>query len=116
MVKENRPNVKEIPPPPPATQPSTYAGIFSGRVWSGAKAVELGLADETGMLTDAIKAAKTAANAPHAKVVLYKRPYGYGGSIYAKNPTPPPQANVLQLNLPGAQSILPSGFYYLWQP
>jgi protease-4 len=116
VVKENRPNVQETPPPPPATQPSTYAGIFSGRVWSGARAVELGLADETGMLSDAIKAAKTAAKAPNAKVVLYKRPYGYGGSIYARSQTPEPQANVLQLNLPGAQSILPSGFYYLWQP
>ena len=57
-----------------------------------------------------------AAKAPNAKAVLYRRPYGYGGSIYAESTIPQPQANVLQLNLPGSQSILPAGFYYLWQP
>jgi protease-4 len=116
VVKENRPNVKETPPPPPATQPSTYAGIFSGRVWSGQEAVELGLADQTGLLSDAIDMARTAASAPHAKAVIYHRPYGYGGSIYAQTETPKADGNVIQLNLPGAQSILPTGFYYLWQP
>ena len=116
VVKENRPAVKEIPPPPPATSPADYAGIFSGRVWSGQKAVELGLADQTGLLSDAIDIARAAAKSPHARAVLYKRPYGYSGSIYADSATPQPQANVLQLNLPGAQSMLPAGFYYLWQP
>jgi protease-4 len=115
-VKENRPNVKEEPPAPPATQPSNYAGIFSGRVWSGQKAVELGLADQTGLLTDAIDLARQMAHAPKARAILYKRPYGYTGSIYANSTNPQPQANVLQLNLPGMQSLLPSGFYYLWQP
>jgi protease-4 len=116
VVKSNRPNVQETPPPPPAKDPSDYAGVFSGRVWSGAKAVELGLADQLGLLDDAIDVARSAARAPRAKAVLYKRPYGYSGSIYAETETPRPQANVIQLNLPGAQSILPTGFYYLWQP
>lgn len=116
VVKKNRPNVKEIPPAPPAMPSADYAGIFSGRVWSGTRAMELGLVDQTGLLSDAIELARHAANSPHAKAILYKRPYGYGGSIYAESPAPTPQANVLQLNLPGAQSILPTGFYYLWQP
>lgn len=116
VVKKNRPNVKEIPPAPPAMTPADYAGIFSGRVWSGSRAMELGLVDQTGLLSDAIDLARVAAKSPHAKAIMYKRPYGYGGSIYAESPTPAPQANVLQLNLPGAQSILPAGFYYLWQP
>ena len=116
VVKENRPNLKEMPPEPPATEPADYAGVFSGRVWSGARAVELGLADQTGMLNDAIDLARTAAHAPKAKVILYKRPYGYSGSIYADTHTPVPQSNAIQLNLPGATSILPAGFYYLWQP
>jgi protease IV len=116
IVKTNRPNVKEEPPAPPATQPSDYAGVFSGRVWSGQKAVELGLADQTGLLPDAIDLARQMAHSPKARAILYKRPYGYSGSIYATTQNPQPQSNVLQLSLPGMQSLVPSGFYYLWQP
>jgi len=93
-----------------------YAGIYSGRVWSGKKAVELGLADRTGLLSDAIDLAKEMAHSPDAKVVLYTRPYGYGGSIYANSSTPTPQANVLRLEIPEATNLLPTGFYYLWRP
>lgn len=114
VVKQNRPMVKE--PVPPPSQPMDYQGIFSGRVFSGETAVKLGLADQTGLLEDALDVARQMAHAPHASAVLYKRPYGYGGSIYADSQTRGPQANVLQLNLPGAQSILPTGLYYLWEP
>ena len=93
-----------------------YAGIYSGRVWSGQKAVELGLADRTGLLTDAIDLAREMAHAPNAKAVMYIRPYGYGGSIYANSSIPMPQANVLRLELPEATNLLPTGFYYLWRP
>ena len=56
-------------------------------------------------------------NAPNAKVVYYKRPFGYRGSIYADTNVPTPQANsnVTKLELPGGP-WLPSGFYYLWNP
>jgi protease-4 len=87
-----------------------------GRVFSGIRAVELGLADKVGLLDDAIDEAKSLAGAPNAKVVLYKRPYGYTGSIYASGSTPEPQANVMQLKLPGVGDPLPVGFYYLWNP
>lgn len=90
--------------------------ITDGRVFSGQQAVALGLADTTGLLTDAIDLAKTAAHAPDAKTILYRRPYGYGGSIYAANSTPQPQSNVFELNIPGSRDLLPTGFYYLWQP
>jgi hypothetical protein len=49
-------------------------------------------------------------------VVMYKRPYGYSGSIYASAPIDPPRANVTTLNLPGVTDTLPTGFYYLWEP
>jgi len=114
VVKQNRPMVKETVPPP--SQPMDYQGVFSGRVFSGETAVKLGLADQTGLLGDALDVARQMAHAPNASVVLYKRPYGYGGSIYAQSQAPAPQANVLQLNIPGAQSILPTGLYYLWEP
>ena len=56
------------------------------------------------------------ANAPNASVIAYKRSYADGGSIYALNSVPPAKADVLQLQLPQADSMVPSGFYYLWQP
>jgi protease-4 len=87
-----------------------------GRVFSGVQAVEMGLADKTGLLEDAIAEAKSLSGAHNAKVVLYKRPFGYSGSIYAQDSTQPPQANVTVLKIPGVNDPLPVGFYYLWVP
>jgi len=93
-----------------------FGTVTDGRVFSGMKAVELGLADETGLLDDAIDVAKHLGNAPNAKVVIFRRPYSYSGSIYASSSMQNPQANVVQLQLPGERSFLPTGFYYMWQP
>jgi protease-4 len=114
VVAENRP-VKE--PQPTLPLPPEYAGVYSGRVFSGERAVELGLADSAGRLEDAIKVAKRLGKASGAKVIMYKRPYGYGGSIYANAevPTPRADANVLRLELPASRAWMPRGFYYLWE-
>jgi len=93
-----------------------YDGVFSGRVFSGSRAVELGLADQTGLLADAIDTARKLANAPKASAIMYVRPYGYSGSIYASTPSPAPQPGVVQLALPESAGVLPTGFYYLWRP
>jgi protease-4 len=93
-----------------------YAGVFSGRVFSGAKAVELGLADRTGLLADAVDEARKLANAPKASAVMYLRPFGPGGSLYASTSTPGPQNGVVHLALPDSAGVLPTGFYYLWRP
>lgn len=90
--------------------------VSDGRVFSGDSAVKLGLADQAGILPDAIDLARQLGKAPHAKAILYKRPYGYGGSIYAAAPYPNPTANVIQFNLPPSRATLPTGFYYLWDP
>jgi protease-4 len=113
----------------PVTEPrpampleSDYGGVYSGRVFSGERAVELGLADRTGRLEDAIKLAREAGTAKGAKVIMYKRPYGYGGSIYSSAEVPLPRAgtgtgtNVLRLEWPESRAFLPGGFYYLWEP
>jgi protease-4 len=93
-----------------------YAGVYSGRVFSGTKAVELGLADKTGILADAIDDARALAKAPGASAVLYTRPYGFGGSIYAETSMPAPESKAVQVNLPASAVPLPAGFYYLWRP
>jgi protease IV len=95
--------------------PATMQLVSDGQVFSGTRAVELGLADQTGRLDDAIDLAKQMANAPNAQVIMYKHPYEYTGSIYAEMPAPLPQSNDLNLKLPMSDWI-PSGFYYLWQP
>jgi protease-4 len=113
IVQDARP-VKE--PRPTLPLAADYAGVFSGRVFSGVRAVELGLADQTGRLEDALKVARKLGKAPGAKVIMYKRPYGYGGSIYASAEPPPPKAGALKLELPESRVFLPGGFYYLWEP
>ena len=114
VVSSTRPVQEPRPSLPLAAE---YRGVYSGRVFSGARAVELGLADKTGRLDEAIALARQLGKAPGAKVILYKRPYGYGGSIYASaEPSPRPNANVIQFALPESRLFLPGGFYYLWEP
>jgi protease-4 len=114
VVSGNRP-INEPRPTLPLDE--GYRGVYSGRVFSGAKAVELGLVDQAGRLDDAITLAKQMGKAKGAKVIMYKRPYGYGGSIYASGEsTPKPEANVVRLELPNSRMFLPAGFYYLWEP
>lgn len=116
IVRKNRP-VTEAPVSDLSDyEKSDYAGTYSGRVFSGERAKALGLVDDLGLLEDAIGMAKKMANAPNASVVMYLRPYGYGGSIYANNNVQPPRADVMKLELPGASEFLPAGLYYLWTP
>ena len=95
---------------------SRLTEVSDGRVFTGHKSVELGLADQAGMLTDAIELAKEMAHIPGGDVVIYKRPYGYGGSIYARDSGPAPEAKVMELQLAPQGAFLPTGFYYLWRP
>ena len=95
---------------------TTLAAVSDGRVFTGSRSVELHLADQTGLLPDAIQLAKDLSHSPGARTVLYKRPYGYSGSIYAHSQDEPPRANVTELNLIAPRTFLPTGFYYLWNP
>ena len=108
IVTDNRP----IPPA------ADFAQMTDGRVYSGQAAAAVGLVDQVGLLEDAIDLAKDLAHAKGAAVVMYRRPYGYGGSIYAATdaPTPRADAGTLRLELPEAATMLPAGFYYLWRP
>ena len=96
--------------------------VTDGRVFTGTRAVELGLADQAGDLDDALKLARDLGKAKGAKAVIYKRPYGYGGSIYASTDLEPPATvhedgdRTMRLELPGGRNVLPGGFYYLWSP
>lgn len=116
IVHGNRPVKEEPVADITKYNEGSYGGVYSGRVFSGDRARELGLVDKTGLLEDAIDLARQMAKAPDAAVVMYERPYGYGGSIYASTHAPAPRADVMRLELPGASALLPAGFYYLWAP
>jgi protease-4 len=116
IVSGNRPVTEQPVADLSRYEESTYRGTYSGRVFSGERARELGLVDETGLLEDAVKLAKSMAHVPGAAVVMYTRPYGYGGSIYASTSLALPRADVMKLELPGVNEFLPAGFYYLWMP
>lgn len=91
------------------------AELVDGRVFSGETAKARGLVDEVGLLSDAIAVARKLAGSPSARVVMYKRPLGYSGSIYAQGDVPQPNSG-LRIELPEHEAFLPRGFYYLWAP
>jgi protease-4 len=98
------------------TDPDTIAHVTTGQVFSGETAAKLGLVDQVGRLDDAIDLAEQLSNTPGAEIVMYMRPYAFKGSIYAQADVPQPKANEMTLKLPMMQDVVPSGFYYLWQP
>lgn len=100
------------------TDPAKMSIIGDGRVMTAQQAIGLGLVDQLGSIDDALGLAQTLAgdSSNKAKVVMYKRPYEYAGSVYAASQRGPSQAQTLRLELPGAQQMMPTGFYYLWQP
>jgi protease-4 len=121
MVDDYYARFKDVVKSRRKVRPDDFAMVTDGRVFTGVRAVELGLADRTGRLEDALDLARELGKAPGAKAVIYKRPYGYGGSIYASSDAGLPHAdagepNTTRLEMPGSQRILPGGFYYLWQP
>lgn len=97
------------------TDDATIALVTDGRVFSGAQAQQLGLVDKTGLLEDAIDLARSMAKAPDAKVIGYRRPFGFTGSIYADSGDLQPQSSVITLDIPEPLK-LSAGFYYLWRP
>jgi protease-4 len=96
---------------------AAIARVSDGRVFSGAQAKSLGLIDEVGILEDAIDVARELGKSSGARAIMYHKPFGPAGSIYASTEMPTPQAGTtLQLPIPPTAMSLPTGFYYLWRP
>jgi len=102
----------------PQTEPSR-AAIATARIFLGSEALELGLVDSLGFLTDGIAQARTMAGLPgNAKVVAYQRRPPADGTLYHTPGTRQwtdalASANPLaRLGLEGVSA----GFYYLWLP
>lgn len=101
---------------------SDEATVFDGRVFTGVAAQQAGLVDRVCGLEESIARARQMADAPGASVILYRRPYGYRGSIYASAGDIAPRADAsdtLRIDVPGLErlaSMLQPGAYYLWMP
>lgn len=94
--------------------------LADGRVFTGEDAVRFGLVDMLGGLEDAIDLAKSLAGIKDAHIVMYHRPWGYKGSIYAKMNHIPQQIEIGGINMFNVD--LGDLFYgrgkvmYLWLP
>ena len=95
-----------------------YAGVFSGRVFSGAEGKERGLVDEVGLLPDAIELAKFLGNAKERRggdVSASVWLFGFDLCLEHASARQRQQRTML-CDLPGIRAFVPAGFYYLWRP
>ena len=107
-----------------ARQVQSEETAFDGRVFTGEQAYELGLVDKVCHLPDTLNRARELSGAANARVIIYRRPYGYRGSIYASSDELTPSAHgdnaadwttrLPILNEVG--QVMQPGFYYLWMP
>jgi protease-4 len=104
----------------------TDEAAFDGRVMTGRQAQEIGLVDEICQLPETLDRTRRLIGERKARVVMYRRPYGYRGSIYARSAELSPRAEgdsadpaawVGRLPIVNEVSqVLQPGFYYLWMP
>lgn len=120
FYKEFRDLVAERRPQIDAAQMDMVA---DGRVFTGARALELGLVDEVGGIREAFEAAKSLAKIEYAQLVKYhtegrrpNSPYALGPALQDRlGASPENEINLVQFKMgPGQGSM--SGFYYLWSP
>jgi protease IV len=95
----------------PSLTPKETQALADGRIYTARQALEAGLIDEIGYLSDAVERAKQLTGLEHARVVRYHRPGDFKGSLYAGVPTLHP--GVL---LDALESLNTPRFLYLWMP
>jgi protease IV len=88
--------------------------LQDGRVLSAGQALAAGLVDRIGYLDDAIDVAKGRAGVKEARVVIYRRPDEFAGTIYSRAALPATQVNLVNVELPF--HALSPHLLYLWAP
>ncbi|QDV69780.1 Putative signal peptide peptidase SppA [Rosistilla carotiformis] len=91
------------------------ADIFDGRIFTGKKAVELGVVDQVGYIDDAIAAARAYTGDPNSCVVMLHREQDKARTPYAMTPNEPTQLMALP-QIPGLMRARLPTFMYIWQP
>lgn len=94
---------------------SDVTKLADGRVYNAQQALESGLIDRVGTLTEAIEIAKQRAGITSAHTVIYHRPMDWSPNIYAHSPAPPATQNInlFNINLPVIWTKRPV-FMYIW--
>jgi len=94
----------------------TMEKISTARVWLADEARELGLIDNIGYLTDAVKSARTLAKlSDNSRVVIYRHTEYFDDNIYNSSSNDYfGQLPVIDLGVLNTASSMPAGFYYLW--
>ena len=93
--------------------------VATARVFTAKEALDLGLIDEIGYLTDGIRKAKTLAGLPDdAKVIVYRRSKFPDDNLYNTATTQSDiyRVPLVDLNLINALPDHQVGIYYLWAP
>jgi protease-4 len=99
----------------PALSLAEVRSLSDGRVFSGSDAVDNGLVDDTGYMSDAVALARTRCGAKRVKVVMYDRPLGYRANLYSQaDGGAPPQVSLLNVQLPSSLATPHPRFLYLW--
>ena len=96
--------------------PETIAEISTARVYLAQEALELGLVDEIGYLTNAVLEAKKLAKLPDdARIVVYRRTEYPDDNLYNTSTRyDEGHGSLISLELPGSLNRITTGFYYLW--
>lgn len=99
----------------PKLSRSDVEKLADGRVYNAQQALEAGLIDRIGTLTEAIDVAKKRAGITAAHTVIYHRPLDWTPNIYARGPNPPATQNInlFNINLPAVWTKRPI-FMYIW--
>jgi protease-4 len=95
------------------------ANISTARVYLAKEALQLGLVDEIGYLSDAVIQAKKLSGLPEdTKVVVYRRTEYPDDNLYNTSTTQYDGSRLalIDLGLPDSMTPLQTGFYYLWSP
>lgn len=88
--------------------------LADGRIYSATQALDNGLIDSLGYMSDAFELAKKLSKTTRARAIIYHRPYGYRANFYSTAVPGPPQINLINIS---AKSLLDSArprFMYLW--
>ena len=107
VVKEGRKTIGE----------QKLQDVADGRVFVAKEALQEGLIDRIGYLSDGIEWAKEMAGVEKTRVVIYHRPLSYKPNAYGSATS---QAGALgplvNVELPDWLTLTPTQFLYLWQP